>query len=50
MKNLLEQIEIERAKLNALASLYGPAAPQVIAQSQKLDGLLNTYTKERVNA
>ncbi|MVP02150.1 aspartyl-phosphate phosphatase Spo0E family protein [Paenibacillus lutrae] len=49
--DLLRQIEDERQQMNALANLHGPAAPQVLEQSQKLDVLLNAYyTEERLNA
>ncbi|KRE28947.1 hypothetical protein ASG81_26635 [Paenibacillus sp. Soil522] len=40
---LLKRIEEERFKMHELAERYGLSAPQVVEQSQKLDGLLRTY-------
>ncbi|WP_068612538.1 aspartyl-phosphate phosphatase Spo0E family protein [Paenibacillus tuaregi] len=43
MEELLRQIETERKKMHNLARQYGLAAPEVLEQSQLLDGLLNAY-------
>lgn len=40
---LLERIEEARHELQQLADLYGYTAPLVVLQSQRLDGLLNSY-------
>jgi hypothetical protein len=42
MEELLQQIEEARHKLHQLAEWYGLTAPQVVEQSQRLDGLLNS--------
>ena len=43
MDKLLKRIEEARHIMHELAERYGLTAPQVVEQSQKLDGLLNTY-------
>ena len=43
MDELLNRVEEARNQMYQLAERYGLTAPQVVEQSQKLDGLLNTY-------
>ncbi|MCA0757301.1 aspartyl-phosphate phosphatase Spo0E family protein [Paenibacillus sp. N4] len=43
MDKLLKQIEEARHNMHQLTGRYSLSAPQVVEQSQKLDGLLNTY-------
>lgn len=52
MSELLKRIEEAREELHQLVERYGIHAPQVVEQSQRLDGLLgifNTIYKKSVN-
>ncbi|HTG68369.1 MAG TPA: aspartyl-phosphate phosphatase Spo0E family protein [Candidatus Udaeobacter sp.] len=46
MDKLLKRIEEARHKMHELAERYGLTAPQVVEQSQKLDGLLGEETHD----
>ena len=46
MDELLNRVEEARNQMYQLAERYGLTAPQVVEQSQKLDGLLGEETHD----